>query len=437
MEIPSAKLTGISSPLTVTVNPNVRFIIGSSGRTLSWTIDLKLDGSTFQNGTDYGVLSFYTNSDTNGVPVANVPISSTGDWSVTLPGNIEGTLYARVVMPSASSGVSLKLDTSYDLSGAGSWDMGTRSFVSLSGTVNISVNGSSFSPGGDDAASISSYYDTALTANQYNTSAPVGSDGAWRLIFPEVTGPRTVSLRLSLQMSGQSYPEKKNIWQGEVNDSPVTAGSLSVVIKTLSGSLGNITVNGDPSSGVLLGAVNSAGTGLGQARENLASGSSWNMDVGNYRGTVKFALGALRASDSLLVMRPFLASPVVTVTDGGNTGIDIGNVNIQTRTVVINVTRSGSPLPCVTGITKVPLSQEDLTDNYTFEKTVTMPYDDLPSFSTSHNLPVALGFPVNLCFLVLTTDGKLYVTASALDSSSGEVNLDIDSMAYVDYMPLN
>jgi hypothetical protein len=243
-----------------------------------------------------------------------------------------------------------------------------------------------------------------------------------------VSGPREIELRAYIQ-DGQNEIRKRGIWTGSVTTTGFPSLALNVVIKTISGTIGPVTINNAPVGYVSLSAMDSGGTTLLGDTETT-SGGSWAIDVGDYIGDVKFFVGGFSSLTGLLIMDPTLYDPGVPVNTGGNTGITLAPVNIPTHDVTVTVTDNSSDIPAAVGITKTPLTIDEL--NLPAYALVTVPGGDFSmSFKTgAQTLPVANGFPTNLHFVVLTTNGNVYVTTAAVNTAA-PVTLDIGDMHFI------
>jgi hypothetical protein len=311
--------------------------------------------------------------------------------------------------------------------------MGTKSFISLSGTAAATVNGDPFETNnslGDPSEASRIYIDAQERRDGYGDwlgSSNVADDGTWRIILPSVTGPRTIELSISLSENDQTSYHRSNIWTGPVNNTPVSTGPLNAVFKIISGTVGTITLDGGTPDYVVLAAVNGLDyTYLGDV--NVENNGSWTIDVGNYTGVVRFMAGAYNDSDGFLIMNRSLLGPQITVGTGGFTGVPIGNVSITTHDISVTVYNGASPISrFAVAVTSAPITYNELMGTLPTDKIVTLPQGEIQFLPGPRNIPVADGQPTSLYFLAAGEDGRIYITDTPLNTSSGSVVLDITS----------
>jgi hypothetical protein len=234
--IPVANISGGNggSSLVVPVNNDARFYISGSAVSLSGSIDLKLNGFQYDEGESasygrYGRLQFYTNPNKNGNSIASAQINQNGMWNASIPSDIPVTIYAFVSMnPMGTESLSVGQRAP---SAAGEWSMGTRNFVSISGTLSVTTNGTAFVP--DQTQNkylcVTAAEGTSPNANQIGGGYSIFAvDGAWRIILPSVMGSRTISLRVFVFGPGVNL-SKYNVWTGQLNDTEVSGIPLNEV----------------------------------------------------------------------------------------------------------------------------------------------------------------------------------------------------------------
>jgi hypothetical protein len=217
--IPAANISG-GSPLVVTSNPNAKFYISESAVTLSGSIDLRLNGSQYDEGSlannRYGRLRFYASPNRDTSSIATTQISPEGKWDVSVPSGL--TIYAFVFMdPMGTESLPVGQREPSD---TGSWDMGTYNYVSISGTLSVTIGGAPFVPNQsqNNYLCVTAAESTKPNVNQIGGGYSIyETDGAWRIILPAVTGPRTISLRVFVFGPGISY-SNYNVWTGQVDD---------------------------------------------------------------------------------------------------------------------------------------------------------------------------------------------------------------------------
>jgi hypothetical protein len=232
--IPGANNSG-GSDITVPPNPNAIFYIAGSSATINGSIDLRLDGAAYDAGVDagyyrYGTLQFYTNPNRNGSSLPDAPqIDSNGDWSLSIPEGLPvDYLYAFAYMDPMGTE---SLPVGQRAPAGGSWDMGPHEFVSLSGTLSVSINGQTFVPNQGQ--------NKYLCVTAFNPATPeiwqigggysiFAANGAWRIILPSVTGSRTIGLRVYVFSPGGNYSKQNGVWTGQVTNAAVSGVGLNV-----------------------------------------------------------------------------------------------------------------------------------------------------------------------------------------------------------------
>jgi hypothetical protein len=419
--IPAANITGGNGGenLDVTPNPSALFHITASADTLSGSITLILDGLPFEQVvtppgyTSYGRIQFYGNPDLNGFYLASAEIDEDGDWSISLPSNYPGDVYAGVSMPD-SSGMFSSPQYVGQHSGSGNWDIGTKSFVSLSGTLSATINGVTFVPNPSQGEYI--YIDASVEGmriDRYSAS----DTGDWLFILPAQTSPPRI-VRLDVHLQGSAY-SRYNAWTGPVQDQPESTGHLSLVFKTISGSMGAIIVDSITMPDAGLYVVNEEKSEmLGWGTIDISGGGYWTANMGDYSGIVKFIVMTYKNGYNIL---SHALATTATVTTGGNT-VSIPAVDIVTRDITVTVMDGLEPVNCVIYIATAALSSADFGD---------LPAHKLAAFSGPttpiQTIPVDVNHPNSLYFLVMTLDEHYFVTTSPVDTTS-PVTLDINEM---------
>jgi hypothetical protein len=452
MEIPASFLVDFDTPLPVQNPDNRKIMISSTYKTLSGSISLTLNGSPMTiPSSPPASLQFYTNASMEGMSLAGASIDPGGSWTLQLPNDFTETIYAALSLPGGYYSY-IRLDgISHDLSTL-TWAMGTQHLVSISGTVSVTVNGAPFVPDPVPPGkyiSVSAYVRDS-GGNDYDWLGNVRSqsDGSWEIIMLSAAGPRNVTLEVEANTDdGTVHHRKEDVWTGQVvNSIQVTTGLLDIDFTTISGTIGTVSVNGTPVGNsyyyyyYYLGAVNSLGESIDDDID-IENNGDWTMDVGSHTGPVQFLVGAITTPGSyhVLVLAPPLASPAPEVTSAGLSGVTIGNVNIPTRNVAVTVTQGANPIPSLVAIAKEPVVLADLSDHTPYYKFVSLPYDaGIPHVQTGPiTMPVHTGQSEDLYFVAVRENGDTYVTNSTVDTSSGTVSLNINTMTWIGTMDMD
>jgi hypothetical protein len=448
LQIPAASLAGYDGPdpLVVTANPLSKFFITNNSNTLSGTIDLRLNGAQFEqtytdqsanSGISYGELGFYLDSGeqyqvghaeirtdkTNWAVGTNSDGTSNGDVLPDLPGGTVIYAFVRLIDATGDSNTSYPVG-SLTLIGGGpwTWAMGTKSFITLGGGVNIKLNDSPIISDGNNISI--EIWDNTADKHLGSYRIPANIDD-WEFILPAVTVPREIRIRIDLDTpSAGRIQNIEDLCQ--VTNIAVTKNfddSLVSVSGTLP--LSNVTLDSNQVDFVEVDICKPDGTAVGLTE--VKGGDSWKAVLRNYTGPVKFKLVVLASGSDIATASAFLTNPTPTVPATGLSNVSLGTVNIVTRKVTLNVSGSGGPF--IAGILTSPLTSLNQLSNYTMAEKMAAFVDE--PFIGQKVIPVDVSYTGNLYFLVADESNDDVYVSGPVDTGSGDygpVNLNTAGM---------
>jgi hypothetical protein len=197
---------GVTRTVSNTGYPNIPITIDRQTLTLSGTAAVTVNGSSFGGGSnEYISVSLYDGSGNNASRIGyGSSVNSSGIWSITIEkpassatyyiavdawiGNSNVSYWKRNVQPVSVSNA--------DVSGI----TVTHNFTALSGTANITVNGSPLEGG----ASVNIYlYPNSTGDGQAIGYANVNTDGTWSMVLDETPASGTYYFGVNVYSGGQ------------------------------------------------------------------------------------------------------------------------------------------------------------------------------------------------------------------------------------------
>jgi hypothetical protein len=275
----------VAGPITVDpAVPPAPIDIGTidfSSVTLSGTVNLTVNG----NAPQYVGVSAYTVSNKAYVGSAQVNLS-TGAWTISIdPFDTPTEVYFMANVQTAERSFSYEPNPRITRTVSGSdisdIDLGTKNFaaITLSGTVNLTVNGNVPQYVGVSAYTVSNDWPMYVGSAQVNLST-----GAWTISIDAFDTPTEVYFTANAQTAERSFSYEPNpritrtISDSDISD--IDLGTKNFAVITLSGTV-TITINGDAANGASLYLYDNPegyGQTIGYASVNPDTGE-WSMSI--------------------------------------------------------------------------------------------------------------------------------------------------------------
>jgi hypothetical protein len=323
------EIGGIPTGFTGTLTIEVRVSHNGSGYSkdvITWTSDSPTSGISL------GDVAFITLSGTIGTVTVNGQLSvpnrvsahtsdystfrdgsiSGGAWEIIIPADFSGTLIIRVEESYINNRYS-KDDVATWTSGSptSGINLGDIAFITLSGTIGtVTINGNT-------PDNVSVYAHPSSDGPGFSGSI---NGSVWELIISaDLSG--TLTIGVSVSYNGSGGQKDITTW---TSGEPTTGINLgNVVLKTLSGTIGTVMVNGAPPDDVYIIAHSTSDDST--YFHGSINGGVWEIIIpAGFTGTFSIDLGVNYNGS-------WSERNLTTWTSGEpTTGINLGNVNITT-----------------------------------------------------------------------------------------------------------
>jgi hypothetical protein len=341
---------------------------------VSWsgTIDLRVNGS-FPSGS----VNIQACDANTGGPLGSGQVNTNGSWSITLNEPYSGTKQVSFRVYFSNSGRSAGERTLPATAQTGS-DLGTYSFITLEGSVAVSLNGTPITSG--SGYDISVYARTVTEYSGYRDLgyANVDPHGQWSMMIESLSASTNVYFSVNV------YDQINDNWIGEktggsesVFNSPITIalGTVDFNIITLSGTVSG-AVDGVSPDGYMIAAIASdENTEIGNTVAAPSGDWSIELEALGSSKTVSFVVGSL-VGESLIFTRlpPSYSRPVYN-TDGPGSALTGSELSFTAKTIQVDITSDGStPAPGQVFICNSQVVQADMSSNDAmWLKVITMP----------------------------------------------------------------
>jgi hypothetical protein len=408
--------------------------------TLHGIVNVTINGAA----SDYISVTAYDNADCTGTPLGSGSSSksvSGTTWHMQIdPFNTPTDVYFELyIQPQGQGGsFSYQIEEPVSVYNQGkSIDLGTFDLekITLSGTVNITLNGAA-----------PSYIWVDVYGNANHTSylgyASVNiNSGTWSVQIDPFDTPTDVYFNLYIEPQGGrdsfSYTIEEPVSVYNQDMSGINLGTFNLISISGSAAIQKDGVAVQEGRVVAFGVTGSQRTFLGDGDYN---GSDWSIYLAPYSGTVSFVVQAITSND-YMILYELDATKNTTLSGSGRTGINLGTVNIPTKNITVSITQGGTPVDANAYVVRIAaLNRDDyLSESFMYEMVIAGA-NGFDYWSSTETIPVPQSTPDSVGFgvMVRVAGGvNLYVTRSAVNISSGLVSLDINNMDFWAFMPVD
>jgi hypothetical protein len=309
-------------------------------------------------------------------------------------------------------------------------DLGSYSYITLNGSVEVTLKGSPITPGGNSSIEVRARPNADYSGPQLGYGW-VDASGNWTMLVEPSSSPR--DFYFEVYVSDYNTGKSRSKGTGEslsVSNSPISNINLGTVVWdviTLSGTVSG-TVDGSPPDGCMVAAwIADENKVLGYA--NAKSDGTWSIEVDalDSNKTVSFIAAPIVGNDAIFTR---LGSNYnKTVHNFDVSGINLTGLAITTKTIQINITNGSTPAPGSVVICNSQISLADMNTNDTmWLKVIAMPamiYDSgggpVPA-SPNWSLKVP-GDTGGMYFLVMTDSNEVYTSTSPVSGNTVTLNL--------------
>jgi hypothetical protein len=414
---------------TVTIPPtdasDIDFNADISISTVTWsgTISLTVNGA-FPSGNV--TIQAYDTSDNSWEYIGSSQVKSDdGTWSITVAPYSDSKQIVFRLAVEGSSGVELD-EKSLPGTPQTGINLGTHSYITLSGSVAVTWNQSPFTTGNNNYINVDAYPNSDYSGSRLG-EATVNASGNWTMLVESSSSARNCYFKVYVHndTTGSSITKETGVSRS-VSNSPIQNIALGTVV------INTIALSGTVSGTVDALAPNHWMVAAYIAGENKVLGNtdaepdgSWSMEVEalDSSKTVSFIV-APSAGNTTMFIRP--STPTRTVYNSNVSGIDITGLAITTKTVQIDITSNGAdPVPGVVYICNSQIFPADMSGNdAVLLKVIAMPTNaPLPFPSTwSLKVPSDTG---GVYFMVVTDmdSGEYYVSDTPYFGNTVTLNL--------------
>jgi hypothetical protein len=401
---------------------NIDFTVDIGTVTWSGTIGLTVNGA-FPSGNVN--IQAEVPDTTNSGWVYTGQVKSDGTWSITLDNPYSGNkqIVFRLGVQ-GSRGVELDEKSLPGTTQTGI-NLGAYSYITLSGSVAVNLNGSPITSGNDYYISVDAYPNSDYSGSRLG-EAGVNASGNWTMLVESSPSVRNCYFAVYVYNEATRRSIKKGTGVSRsVSNSQIQNIPLNVDINTiiLSGTVSG-TVGGSAPDHCMVAAY-IAGENKVLGDTDVEADGTWSMEVDalDSSKTVSFIV-APSAGNTTMFIRP--STPTRTVYNSNVSGINITGLAITTKTVQVNITGNGTtPVSGAVYICNSQIVQADMSGNDAmWLKVIAMPTNAPPPFPSAWSLKVP-NDTGNMYFLVVTdTDsGEYYVSPSPVSGSTVTLNL--------------
>jgi hypothetical protein len=409
--------------------------------TLSGSVAVTMNGTLVTSDSGYGI-SVNARSQTDGPQLGSANVDPLGNWSMIVESSPSPrTVYFDVHVGSQSGSLQKETGVFRSVSNSAIADiaLGTYNYITLSGSVEVSLNGNPITSGSGYSININA---SATGGAYHGGNAYVDPSGAWSMIVEPVASPSDLYFSVSVfdQINGRSFWKDTGIFRS-VSNSPITDIALgTVAFITLSGTVSG-TVDGNIPEDCMVAAYIAGENKILGTTDELSNGM-WSIDVEPQSSskTVSFIVAPLVDNSTILFHLPSEYNRTVYDTDLN--GIALTGLAFATKTIEVNITSNGTtPVPGQVYICNSPIVQTDLSNqDAMWFKVIAMPASIMTRPNWSEPLPStwywSLKVPSDtgdVYYLVVTESQEVYVSASAVSSSATPVTLNLSTMTELEF----
>jgi hypothetical protein len=422
-------------PLPSTNSPISFPTVNLATNTWSGTINLTVNGA-FPSGNV--TIAAYDTSDDSWQYIGSGQVQSGGAWSISFGDPYPGTKTISFRLSVNNSMADLGEERNLPGTTQGGIFLGSHSYVTLSGSAEVILNGSPITSGDDYSINVNAYEDPDYFGGRLG-NAYVNPSGIWGMLVESSPSPRNFYFEVSVykRQGGAS------IWKGTgisrtVSDSPISDIALSIVFNviTLSGTVSG-TVDGNPPDDCMVAAY-IAGDNKVLGSTGAEPGGAWSLvvDAPDSSKTVSFVVAPVTVDgdnklDFTIVRLPSMYNR--TVYNSDVSGINLTGLSLTTKTVTVNITSDGTaPVPGMVYVFDSAVDMNDMMqsgENMIWLKGLSfsqMEGSSPPLSTWSLKVPGDTG---SAYFFVMTESGG-YVSSSAvsLPGATPTVPLNLSNM---------